>query len=143
MIRARATVLLLVLMTAGCGKPALVPATGVVTVGGNPAAEVRVFFWPDPAPSQTPPSRLGTAITDAEGKFRIACADGEGIEAGSYRVTFSRYTAGSRIVKASERVEGSTEGIPMPYSNHESPASSPATAAVNGSTEFRFDLPTR
>ena len=59
----------------GCGgEVKLVPAEGVVKVGGRPAANVSVQFMPDVMKGGSGPTSYGE--TDAEGKFRLKTHDG-------------------------------------------------------------------
>lgn len=69
------TVALAVLMT-GCKKePKLVPAEGVVRIGGRPAANIAVQFMPDEVPNEPRPTSFAT--TDAEGCFRLLAPGGK------------------------------------------------------------------
>lgn len=62
---------------AGCGPRAarLVPAEGVVTIGGQPAADIVVQFLPDAKPGEVRPTSFGT--TDEGGRFRLISHDGK------------------------------------------------------------------
>lgn len=60
----------------GCGPPVarLVPAGGVVLIGGDPAADVSLQFLPDPLPGEVRPTSF--AVTDASGRFQLKTAEG-------------------------------------------------------------------
>ena len=84
---AAAGVLLAALAAPGCGdRPAaLVPADGVLKIGGKPAANVSVQFLPDAQKGRTVPT--SSAVTDAEGRFRLKTHDGrDGAAAGPHTV---------------------------------------------------------
>jgi len=66
--------------------PPLFEVTGIVTKSGQPLAGVRVEFGPE-NPSQDSLAVSATAVTDAEGKYRLsAFASQFGAPAGSYMV---------------------------------------------------------
>lgn len=76
-------------MLAGCGGDAdgLVPASGTITIDGQPGANAAIAF----IPQGSAPGNGGTALTDASGKFEIATPQGKkGLAPGSYKVTVSR-----------------------------------------------------
>ncbi|GIW94367.1 MAG: hypothetical protein KatS3mg110_2408 [Pirellulaceae bacterium] len=63
------------------------PLTGVVTVDGQPAKEVRVAVHP--AGATDPESAVATAFTDENGKFSLSTYEsGDGVPEGEYVVTF-------------------------------------------------------
>jgi hypothetical protein len=126
----------------GCGKPTLHPAQGEVRFASVPAAGVRVFFWPESPGDHTPNTRVGTAVTDAAGRFSIKCYTGEeGLERGAYRVTFSRPSVKGKAITTGKRADGAVEGVPMPYSDHNNPGNSPATASLPSSGDLVFEIP--
>lgn len=132
---------LVLLALAGCGKPALVPVTGQVKIDGKPAANVRVYFWPDPKPESYPGTRIGIGCTDESGRFTLKAGTGDdGLERGNYRVTFSLFTYKGKALKLEERYDGAVDVIPMPYRDHDSPHNSPVAATVDG-TPLSFALP--
>lgn len=66
--------------------PPLFEVTGVITKSGQPLTGVRVEFGPE-NPSQDSQAVSATAVTDAEGKYRLsAFASQFGAPAGSYMV---------------------------------------------------------
>ena len=77
----------------GCGgaaiKPveALVPAAGVVLIGGKPQAGVQVNLTPT---KENAKSHGGTAVTDDAGEFRMRnYMNRSGVPVGEYIITFS------------------------------------------------------
>ena len=73
--------LLLLAMFVGCGEGIpLTSVTGVVTLDGNPAADVVVTFAPDSGDVAC------VGSTDISGKYTLACQHGTGAPAGSYSV---------------------------------------------------------
>lgn len=64
------------LASPGCeNRPQPVPAEGVLTIGGKPAANISVQFMPDALQGSKGPTSF--AITDAEGKFQLVTQDGQ------------------------------------------------------------------
>lgn len=125
----------------GCGPPPLHPVAGTVTIAGKPADNVRVYFWPESGAS-TQGTRLGMAITSADGRFEIASGSGApGLEAGSYRVTFSRPLARGTSLPAADRPEGAVESIPAPYCDHTTPGNSPIAVRVVAASDFQLAIP--
>jgi hypothetical protein len=111
----------LILAAVGCGRVPPTPAvTGVVMINGKPAASALVGFWPVESTPENFIYRLATALTDANGRFRLHRGKGiTGIEAGAYKVTFSRPMQNGRpvLTSAGQKPEGGgiTESIPGPY----------------------------
>ena len=77
----------LALASSGCGPRVakVVPAEGVLKIGGQPAANVVVQFMPDASAGEMRPTSFGT--TDESGRFRLTTHDGkEGAVEGSHTV---------------------------------------------------------
>ncbi|MCI0701342.1 MAG: transthyretin-like family protein [Planctomycetia bacterium] len=74
------------LCLSGCGSSVkLVPAEGVLKIGGKPAANISVQFMPDVLKGGKGPTSFAT--TDVEGKFRLKTQDGkDGAVAGAHTV---------------------------------------------------------
>jgi hypothetical protein len=105
------------LSVTGCGGPApkaeaVVQASGMVKLNGRPTPGVRVVFHP----TGNNKSLGGCwAMTDDQGKFKaMTLSNKEGIPAGSYHVTFSRYVT--------------PEGTPLPA--NESPTMTKSSESV-------------
>lgn len=64
-------------VASGCGVKSvkLVPAEGVVEIGGKPAAGIVIQFLPQSADGEKRPTSFAT--TDAQGKFRLGTYDGK------------------------------------------------------------------
>jgi hypothetical protein len=89
----RACPVLVALVLAGCGGPAvrLVPVQGRATVGNKALARVTIQLVPDAAKGTHAPAGAGQA--DDNGAFRITTPPyGEGAVPGHYRVTVTSYT---------------------------------------------------
>jgi hypothetical protein len=82
----RVTMLLLLVLTGGCGgQPKVVPVEGVVKLGGKPAANILVQFLPDTRKGGSGPTSTGT--TDEQGRFRLKAQDGrDGAVPGTHMV---------------------------------------------------------
>jgi len=71
----------------GCGRDTVkvVPAAGVVKIGGKPAANVMVQFMPDARKGGKGPT--SSATTDADGNFKLMAQDGrDGAVVGTHLV---------------------------------------------------------
>jgi hypothetical protein len=74
----------------GSGRPALVPATGTVTLNGDPLEGAIIAFQPI-AEGQTEFLRPSRATSDAQGKFTLGTYDPEdGIPVGRYKVAIQK-----------------------------------------------------
>lgn len=76
-----------VLVTLGCGQaaPKLTPASGVVLIDGEPAADISVQFLPDEVEGETRPTSY--AVTDAQGQFTLKTYEqGDGAVTGGHNV---------------------------------------------------------
>lgn len=78
----------LLALAAGCGGSAgLVPVSGTVRLDGQPLAQASLRFVPD-GDART---HWGTALTGADGKYRVMGPQGQdGLAPGPYKVTVSR-----------------------------------------------------
>jgi hypothetical protein len=81
--------LALLLGLTGCGSEVkLVPAEGVLKIGGKPAPNISVQFLPDAGKGNGGPTSFAT--TDAEGKFRLKTYDGrDGAVPGTHAVVLA------------------------------------------------------
>jgi hypothetical protein len=79
---------------AGCGGPQPYgEVEGAVTLDGRPLANVEVVFLPDPERGNT--GRRSTALTDAQGRYRLASDAGRGgAPVGFHRVCINDLLAG-------------------------------------------------
>jgi hypothetical protein len=131
---------------AGCsGKPKLVPVTGIVKLDGKTVDGVRVYFWPKDQSAATFVNQFAIGFTDKEGKFFLRGTNGDGVEAGEYKVTFARpMTGGGRTTsRVNQKLEkgGAHETLPLDLTD---PTRTRQTATVSPSSkEFTFDLSTK
>jgi len=74
------------LVVSGCAKPVkLLPAEGIVEIGGRPAEGIMVQFLPEAIEGEQRPSSFAT--TEADGRFVLFTQDGKpGAVAGSHTV---------------------------------------------------------
>ena len=127
---------LVVLLAAGCGgeKERVIPAEGVVKIGGKPAANIVVQFMPDTRAGGKGPS--SSATTDAEGKFRLTTQDGrDGAVVGRHMVV---------LVDAEEerpRQGEAPKKAPRLDGKYAAPMSSGLTADVAEGTPITIDVP--
>jgi hypothetical protein len=128
---------------AGCsGKPKLVPVTGVVKLDGKPVDGVRVYFWPNDQTAKTFVNQFAIGFSDKEGKFSLRGTNGDGIQAGGYKVTFARpmTRAGKATTKSNQKGEevGAQESLPTELTEL---TQTKITANVTeASHDFVFDL---
>src|SRR5262245_51624881 len=86
-------------LAAGCGgEPDLLRVTGTVKIDGRPAEGVQVSFWPADAAGRNSRYRFALGMTGRDGRFEARSVSEKGIEAGDYKVTFSRSIAGGKVV---------------------------------------------
>ncbi|MBA4066315.1 MAG: hypothetical protein C0501_21895 [Isosphaera sp.] len=87
-MRAYVVVLLAAAPAAGCGRAAVAPVSGRVTVDGGPAAGVHVGFQPVGSGGDQHPGGGSYGVTDADGRFtlRLVEGDGPGAVVGRHRV---------------------------------------------------------
>src|SRR5262245_65184649 len=84
-------VLVAVAAAAGCSRgPDLVPVSGVVKLDGKPVDGVRVYFWPKDQTANTFVNQFAIGFSDKEGRFALKGTNGDGVQAGEYKVTFAR-----------------------------------------------------
>jgi hypothetical protein len=138
----RLAILLAGLAAAGCGgdgRPARYPASGKVTVNGQPAAGALVVFHPKAADRANDPKPFATAADD--GTFKLTTHDpDDGAPAGEYGVTVVWN------VKAKEsKISIGDGGGPLVdklggrYGDPRGPKLS-ATVTAGGPNQFDFDL---
>jgi hypothetical protein len=85
----------------GCGSAEPIPVKGVVLLKDQPLAGVFVFFYPEQPDPQT--STFGTGNTNEKGEFVIVNKSRtEGLPAGTYRVTCSRFVTSDGKVLPSD-----------------------------------------
>src|SRR5262245_49429633 len=131
-----AAVLVAALLPAGCGKspPPFTEVEGVVTVNGKPLPQATVTF----APTATGfgAEVLSTAVTDDNGRFKLACGNKSGACVGEHKVTVSeaplpeklRGMSGEAQREASRYLAAlKNRPIPQQYSNY---AQTPLTITV-------------
>ena len=134
---------LVLIAASGCsGQVKLVPVTGVVKLDGKVVDGVRVYFWPKDQSAPSSVNRLAIGFSDKEGKFSLRGTNGDGIEAGDYKVTFARpmTPVGKAPAKQNQKAEevGAKETLP-PSATDLSLTKHTATVSEK-SKDFVFDL---
>ncbi|WP_235952217.1 hypothetical protein [Crateriforma spongiae] len=129
----------------GCSfEPELYPVTGKVTLDGKAYNRLLVYMRPmDETPDKY---SLGVGETDVSGKLSLRSTAGNGLKAGTYRVSFSCMVAkGGEVLDGNEKHDDDrtlvTEDIvPEPFC---SDTDSTATFEVKpvSTNEFIFDIP--
>lgn len=106
--------LLLIGLLLGCGGGdySVVPASGTVTMDGNPAAGVRVIFSPLAVGDNHSPGPYSIAVTDGNGGFALETRYGNsGAIVGPHRASFY-YVGGDEMAEkfamAKNRIEQAT-----------------------------------
>jgi hypothetical protein len=116
------------------------PVTGEVTFNGKAYEGLAVSFMPE-RPENMKPFYMANGFSDKEGKFNLKSAEGEGIAAGKYKVTFSLLLLpnGTPMDANSKPNEvGAKQVIPQEWTL---PNSTPETVEVKpGANHFTFAL---
>jgi hypothetical protein len=125
---------------AGCSGDGVetAPVSGIVKLDGQPVSGAGVVFMPADGP-------MGSATTDAEGRFKLRTADRDGAVLGEHRVGIDlRKTSGVNIEEGGLQGDVAPGGVkvewivPQKYSR---PDTSELTALVKDEkNEFTFDL---
>lgn len=127
----------LIMLTAGCGKPAaelppLGQVAGVITLNGKPLPKAAVFFVPTEAEDQA-----SNAVTDETGRYEVTYdADHAGAVVGSHRVEIR--TGGEGYDKDGNFFE-SKERLPAKYHSQ----SRLTAEVVAGPNDINFELLSR
>jgi hypothetical protein len=145
MMRTRIAVVFLVAVVAGCGgEPKLLDVTGTVLLDGKPTERVEVHFFPVDENPKYFPFRRSLGLTDKAGKFYLTCGGGKrGIEAGDYKVTFSRWVEKGKAVaglgqKPDDAGHSAVQTLPITLTD---PNQTKMTAKVAaGQTDFTFEI---
>ena len=143
---ARLTALLILPISAGCGKPQgepVYPVSGSVFFKGQPAAGVRVIFHPT---GQTPGGNVvrPSAETLEDGSFRLTSVEpGDGAAKGQYNVSLTWLATGNAggtgIMGGGEARAGGPDRLGNRYSD---PGNSGLSFSVSEGENVvpRFDL---
>lgn len=135
----------LFVFSSGCGGGSAVdtvPASGIVTLDGEPIEGVTVTFMPQTGGAD----KIGYAVTDSQGHFDVATRGGmPGLAVGSYRVLFQKLTMpdGSPIpadVMAAD--VDARNALPAIYSDSDQAAMT-AEIPEGGTSELKFELVSR
>jgi hypothetical protein len=127
----------------GCGgQVKLVPVTGVVKLDGKPVDGVRVYFWPKDQSAKTFVNQFAIGFSDKAGKFSLRGTNGDGIEAGEYRVTFARPMTGVGKATAKPNQKGEEVGAKetLPPDLTELSRTKHTASVSEASHDFTFDL---
>lgn len=129
----------------GGGGPNTVPVRGIVTFQGKPVEGAHVTFVP-----QAPGTPAAFAQTDAQGRFQLMHATGQGAVPGPYGVTIAKYVTdgGTRREEAEAHFQETDQPPPEPkvtsllpakYKKVETSGLS-ATVESGGAEDFKFEL---
>ena len=142
------------LALAGCGggpkRPKTYPATGTVTLDGQPLADATVSF----VPAVGPPS---DGKTDASGKFVIMTSGQPGAPVGANKVTVSKFTGSATMPMAggtpddmkkmyekmydkSKKTTGDKGELPAKYGRPDTSGLSAEVTADGAKNVFTFEL---
>lgn len=134
------------LFLVGCGNSApefkgtLVPVKGKVTINDTPEEGVSVSFIPSSNGNTGGTGAYG--VTDASGEFMLKHRTGkEGIEAGNYKVTFSKYTMPDGTAYSGDtnpEAAGASQSIPRQYNSAEKTLSN--VTVSSDKNDFTFEL---
>ena len=129
----------LICFSTGCGKDygvELHPATGTVTMDGQPLPDATIEFRPirSGAGQQSAP-RGAIGFTNELGEYKLLFRDTQGCPAGDFKVIISTY---SEPTGADPDDRGNPETVPDQYRAAKS--SLKATITEDGDNAFNFDL---
>jgi hypothetical protein len=132
----------LIALASGCGRPAIVPAGGVIRIDGKPLKKVVVRFIPK---IDHGPDYIAVGVTDDAGRFTLTCKGRPGACAGENTVLVTEAELPNlprdekRHPQTAEYFE-SLGGRPLPQ-KYTKLLDSPLTADVQaGRTDYDFDL---
>lgn len=112
----------LLLLCLGCDAPPFASVVGVVTLDGQPLADVEVQFLPEPhQPFDGPPT---SAYTDKNGRYQIAATRSSGVVVGTHRICINDAT------------------VMMPGANVDAESGIPTDSSPGASTRRRSRVPT-
>lgn len=130
--RAVASVSVLVLAAAGCGRSDIVAVSGRVTWEGRPVPEAVVRFVHEARP-------MAAAGTDAEGRYRLTTRQPmDGAYIGRHKVTVAPLISGAASDSEAAALRARTDIPSVVRDATTSPLTVEVTAA--GPNEFDFDL---
>ena len=139
MRRAQLWSALAIVVMAGCssGESGLIPVTGTVKVDGQLTEGVQVSFWP--ADGKDSRNRYGAGMTGRDGRFELQSFSEKGIEAGEYKVTFTRTIADGKVITdPKKKADRTRQSLPGRYGDQET---TEFTARVTKDNhDFVFDL---
>jgi hypothetical protein len=130
---------------AGCGgpePPKIVPARGVVTLGGAPLPKASVRFMPL---AGVDADYIATGVTDDQGRFELTCNGEPGACAVENTVLISEGEVPSELLSENKQREltayrRSLKNRPIPK-NYATPVQTPLKASVvEGQQEYNFEL---
>ncbi|MGL6074696.1 MAG: hypothetical protein ACRC8S_11090 [Fimbriiglobus sp.] len=142
-------ILALIVALSGCGgKPKVYPVSGKVTLKGKPYERLIIYFRP--LSGEVTQWNMAVAETDKNGEFKsILVADGNGLQAGEYKVSFSVIqTASGKSISSSDKPDdgGATvvmkELVAKPYDSTSEDTPVRFTVKPTGENVFTFDIPT-
>ena len=135
----------------GSSRPKLYPATGTVTLDGQPLAEATVSF----VPASGPPS---DGKTDASGKYTIMTSGQPGAPFGANKVTVSKFTGTATMPtpggsaddmkkmyekmydKSKKKQDTAKDEVPAKYGRADTSGLSADVGADAAKNVFNFDL---
>jgi hypothetical protein len=135
---------LVIVQFLGCTDVNVNPIQGKVTLGGKPFQGLLVYMRPiDQAANMR---SVGIGETDANGTLHLRSSVGEGLDRGTYRVSFSLTKSSNHVAAGSsdeklENVNPATvkEWVPHPFSSGEE--STVTFEVKSGENRFEFDIP--
>ncbi|MEL7497055.1 MAG: hypothetical protein AAFN77_05555 [Planctomycetota bacterium] len=89
------------LMLVGCSNGyTVVPVSGTVTINGEPAAGVKIVYYPKGTEANPAPGPYSSATSGADGKYSLVTRDGEtGAIVGDHRVAIEMNDGGEGVTQ--------------------------------------------
>jgi hypothetical protein len=131
---------LTIVAAAGCSRePDLIPVTGSVKVDGQLTEGVQVSFWPADDAGKQSRNRYAVGMSGRDGRFEVRSVSEKGIEAGEYKVTFTRSVVDGKVITdPKKKASHARQTLPARYGEQDQ---TDITARVTkDSHDFVFDL---
>jgi hypothetical protein len=104
---------LVLLASAGCGGPKLVPVNGKVTYKGEPITAAEIYFKPDPPGSSG--TCLASSVLEEDGTFTMTTyPHGDGVAPGRYKVVLSLGRRTGKALDKYRRADKTPLGVEVP-----------------------------
>jgi hypothetical protein len=140
----RVALVLVLAVTAGCGKSKMSAVSGAVTLDGKPLAGASVHFVPEGS------GKDATAETDKDGQFTMSTLQpGDGVLPGTYKVVISMplgtpdptpYTTADDAMSGAAKAPAKKQSGPAVPAKYARPDMTPLTQEVPAKGKIVYEL---